>query len=237
MRIGNAVKRFSFNVGFLILSLAGFGFAEPEIFKQYGIKVLEERNLGSLKELVVERNGKKMLIYMSKDGKYLLIGALVDAKTGKNLTKERYREINRVDVSKLPLEDALKITFGKGGKKLIMISDPDCPFCRKAHAYLKNKNVELYVFLFPLNIHPEAFSKSVRILCSEDKTKAYDTALSGGEVKADRCKEGEDRLKKHILVGQIIGVSGTPLFIREDGIRIEGFNVKELEDYLGGKGR
>ena len=237
MRIGNAVKRFSFKVGLLILSLAGFGFAEPEIFKQLGIRVLEERNLGSLKELVVERNGRKMLIYMSKDGKYLLIGALLDAKTGKNLTKERYKEINRVDVSKLPLEDALKITFGKGGKKLIMISDPDCPFCRKAHAYLKNKDVELYVFLFPLDIHPEAFSKSVRILCSEDKVGAYDTALSGGKVSAERCGEGEKMLKKHILVGQIVGVAGTPLFIREDGIRIEGFNVKELEDYLGGKGK
>jgi len=74
----------------MVLTLAGPGFAEPEIFKQLGIKVLEERDLGSLKELVVERGGKKMLIYMSADGKYLLIGALVDAKTGKNLTKERY---------------------------------------------------------------------------------------------------------------------------------------------------
>ncbi len=235
MRIRDAVGRFSFKVGLLILSLAGFGFAEPEIFKQLGIRVLEERNLGSLRELVVERGGKKMLIYMSEDGKYLLIGALVDAKTGKNLTKERYREINRVDVSKLPLKEALRITFGKGSKKLIMISDPDCPFCRKAHAYLRDKDVDLYVFLFPLDIHPGAYTKSVKILCSEDKVKAYDMALSGGEVKADRCKEGEDRLKKHILVGQIIGVSGTPLFIREDGIRIEGFNLRELEDYLGGK--
>ncbi len=234
MRIRNAVKRFSFKVGLLIL-FAGFGFAEPEIFKQFGIRVLEERNLGSLRELVVERNGKKMLVYMTEDGKYLLIGALVDAKTGKNLTKERYREINRVDVSKLPLKEALRITFGKGSKKLIMISDPDCPFCRKAHAYLRDKDVDLYVFLFPLDIHPEAYTKSVKILCSKDRIKAYDIALSGGKVEAENCKEGENLLKKHILVGQIIGVSGTPLFIREDGIRIEGFNLRELEDYLGGR--
>ena len=234
MRMGNALRRFSFSIA-LLFGLTGLSFAEPEVFKRLGIRVIEERDLGSLKEFVIERSGKKMLIYATKDGKYLLIGALLDAKTGKNLTKERYREVNKVDVSKLPLDDALKITFGKGGKKLVMISDPDCPFCRKAHAYLKAKDVDLYVFLFPLDIHPQAYPKSVKILCSQNPAEAYDTALSGGKVEGKKCKEGENLLKKHILVGQILGVSGTPLFIREDGYRIEGFNVRELEEYLGGK--
>ncbi len=233
MRMVNVLKRFSFNLS-VFMTLVGLVFAEPELLKKTGIKVIEERDLGSLKELLVEKGGRKMLLYMSEDGKYILIGALLDAETGKNLTKERYREINRVDVSKLPLEDALRITFGRGGKKLIMISDPDCPFCRRAHAYLKGKDVDLYVFLFPLDIHPEAYQKSVKILCSENKAEAYDIALSGKELKAERCKEGEDMLKKHILVSQIIGISGTPLFIREDGVKIEGFNMSELENYLGG---
>ena len=232
-----ALRRFTFKLAFL-LSLTSLSLAEPEIFKRLGLKVVQERDLGSIREYVVEKGGKKMIIYETKDGKYLFVGALIDPKTGKNLTKERKREIERVDISKLPLGDAIKITFGKGGKKLIMISDPDCPFCRKAHAYLKKKDVELYVFLFPLvEVHPLAYLKSVQILCSGNKAKAYDVALSGGILKEGSCVSGENRLKKHILVGQLLGVSGTPLFITWDGYRIEGFNVKELEEYLGRQGK
>ena len=217
-----------------LIFLYQISFAEPQIFKSIGAKLIEKRDLGSLREYVIEKNGRKMIVYETRDGKYLIIGAILDAKSGKNLTKERYKEINKVDFSKIPLDEALHLKFGKGGKKLVMVSDPDCPFCRKAHAYLKSKNVELYVFLYPLPIHPGAYEKSVRILCSKDREKAYDEALSGKKVGGNKCKEGENLLKKHILVGQILGVNGTPLFVKENGEKIEGFVVSELEEYLGG---
>ncbi|HIP43076.1 MAG TPA: DsbC family protein [Aquifex aeolicus] len=217
-----------------LIFLYQISFAEPQIFKSIGAKVIEERDLGSLMEYVIGKNGRKMIVYETKDGKYLIIGALLDAKSGKNLTKERYKEINKVGFSKIPLDEALHIRFGKGGKKLVMISDPECPFCRRAHRYLKEKNVDLYVFLFPLDIHPNAYKKSVKILCFKDKAKAYDEALSGKEINAKECKKGENLLKKHILIGQMLGVRGTPLFVKENGEKIEGFVVSELEEYLGG---
>jgi len=142
-----------------LIFLYQISFAEPQIFKSIGAKLIEERDLGSLREYVIEKNSRKMIVYETKDGKYLIIGAILDAKSGKNLTKERYKEINKVDFSKIPLEEALHLKFGKGGKKLVMVSDPDCPFCRRAHRYLKEKNVDLYVFLFPLDIHPNAYKK------------------------------------------------------------------------------
>lgn len=220
---------------FVILAFFTLVFSQPQILKSIGAKLIEERDLGSLREYVIEKNGRKMIVYETKDGKYLIIGAILDAKSGKNLTKERYKEINKVDFSKIPLDEALHLKFGKGGKKLVMVSDPDCPFCKRAHEYLKTKNVDLYVFLFPLDIHPNAYKKSVKILCSKDKAKAYDEALSGRDINTKECKEGENLLKKHILVGQILGVRGTPLFVKENGEKIEGFVVSELEEYLGGE--
>ena len=220
---------------FAILSLFAVAFSQPQIFKDLNLKVLEKRDMGSLKEYVVEKNGKKMVIYETKDGKYLIIGAVLDAKTGENLTKERYFQINKVDFKKIPLRDAIHIRFGKGGKKLVMISDTDCPFCKKAHEYLKGKNVDLYVFLYPLPIHPDAERKSIAILCSSNPAKTYNDAMGGKEIRVKICREGEKKLANHILVGQIVGVSGTPTFVLEDGRKVEGFDMKTLEAYLEGR--
>jgi len=209
-------------------------YAEPQIFKAIGAKVIEKRNLGSLNEYVIEKNSKKMIVYETKDGKYIIIGAVLDAKSGENLTKKRYAEINKVDFAKIPLKEAIHLKFGKGGKKLVMISDPDCPYCRRAHEYLKKKDVDLYVFLYPLPIHPDAEKKSKVILCSKNAAKAYKEAMEGKEIKGNVCKEGVEKLASHVLVGQIVGVSGTPTFVLEDGRKVEGLDIGTLEKYLGG---
>lgn len=217
---------------FAILSSFAVSFSEPQIFKALNLKVIEKRDLGSLNEYVVEKNGKKIIIYETKDRRYLIIGVVLDAKTGRNLTKERYSQINKVDFSSIPLHRAIYLRFGKGGTKLVMISDPDCPFCRKAHQYLKNKNVDLYVFLYPLLIHPDAERKSKIILCSKNPAKVYNEVMEGKEIRGKICKEGIEKLNWHIYVGQFVGVSGTPTFVFENGTKVEGFDIYILERRL-----
>lgn len=202
------------------------------VLEKAGAKIVEEKDLGNIVQIVIEfPNGAKEIGYITKDNKYLLIGNVIDAQTGENITAKKYKELEKVEVSQIPLDEAIKL--GNGSKKLIMIADPDCPFCKKAYQYLKSKNVELYIFLFPLDIHPNAYEKSVKILCSKDTAKAYDEVENGNQLQIDKCKEGEDKLKKHILIATKIGVRGTPVFIDvSTGYRIEGFNVSELEEVL-----
>ena len=204
------------------------------VLEKSGAKVVEEKDLGSIVQVVIEfPNGAKEVGYITKDNKYLLIGNVIDVQTGENITAKKYRELEKVEISQIPLDEAIKIKFGNGNKKLIMIADPDCPFCRKAYQYLKNKDVEVYLFLFPLNIHPEAYDKSVKVLCSKDPAKAYDEVENSNQLQIDKCKEGEDKLKRHVLIATKIGVKGTPVFIdASSGYRIEGFNVSELEEVL-----
>jgi len=214
-----------------ILTYCSFSFAG--ILEQLGAKVVEENDLGNIYQVVVQfPDGKKEVGYITKDNKYLIIGNVIDTQTGENITANKYKELDKVDVSKVPLDEAIKLKFGKGDKKLIMVADPDCPFCRKAYEYLKNKDVEVYLFLFPLDIHPKAKEKSVKILCSKDPAKAYDEVENNKELQTSECKEGEDKLKKHILISNTIGVRGTPLFVDMQGHKIEGFNINELEEAL-----
>ncbi|WP_041531183.1 DsbC family protein [Persephonella marina] len=213
--------------------LACFSFSFAGVLEQTGAKIVEEKDLGDISQIVIQfPDGRKEVGYITKDNKYLIIGNVIDAKTGENITAKKYRELDKVDVSKVPLDEAVKLKFGKGTKKLIMVADPDCPFCKKAYQYLKNKDVEVYLFLFPLNIHPQAYDKSVKILCSKDPAKAYDKVESGNQLQVSKCKEGEDKLKRHILIANKLGVRGTPLFIDMQGHKINGLNIPELEEAL-----
>jgi thiol:disulfide interchange protein DsbC len=198
------------------------------------VQVIEARDIGSLYEIVTKDPSKgKQIFYVTKDGTYLIAAANVLTNDKVNLTQKRYEEINRVDVSKLPLKDAIEIKKGNGAKKLITFIDVDCPFCRKSWDWLKTQtDYTLYVFLLPLEMHPQSAGKSVQVLCAKDSETALDKAQSGAEIGSKGCEAGEKMLARQKDVAAENGVDGTPLFITGTGSRITGFNTQALESYL-----
>ena len=198
------------------------------------VKVVGAKDLGDIYELEVQpQKGAKRIFYATKDGAYLIAGANLINKDKVNLTQARQEEIDKVDVSTLPLNDALKIKKGNGAKTLIMFDDVDCPFCRKAYDWLKTKdNYTLYVFFFPLDIHPQSLGKTVGILCAKDQQAAFGRVMSGQEPGGAKCGAGEKLLAMQKAVGDRVGVDGTPLFITDSGARIVGLQIPRLESYL-----
>lgn len=195
--------------------------------------ITEVRDLGSLYEVALEQGKKKGLVYLTKDGKYIVVGGSLVDKDFMNITALRAEELNRVNFSEIPLNDALVIKKGSGAKKLVMITDVDCPFCRKAHEGLKTMtDYTLYVFFLPLPSHPNSHEKSVKVLCSKDPAAALDLAKSDKEIPAEKCAAGEEKLKKHMEFVNSLGINSTPQFIIESGRRIEGANMPALEEYL-----
>ena len=196
-------------------------------------EVIEARDIGSLYELVVKEPSRgKNVYYVTKDGMYLIAGGNLVTKDKVNLTQKRHEEVNRVDVSKLPLKDAIQIKKGNGAKKLIVFYDVDCPFCKRAYDWLKGQtNYTLYMYLFPLDMHPKSADKSVQIFCSKDREVAIERATEG-DIGFQKCEAGEKMLAKHRAVAGQIGIDGTPLFITDTGARISGLQTSVLESYL-----
>ncbi len=197
------------------------------------VQVIEARDLGSLFELVAQEPGReKQVFYVTKDGEYLIAGNLIN-KDKVNVTQERSGEINKVDISKIPLKDAVQIKKGNGAKKLIMFTDVDCPFCRKAYDWLKGQtNYTLYMFFFPLDIHPKSPGKTVQIFCSKNQETAIENAQSDKEIDAQKCEAGEKMLARHKAVAGEVGVDGTPLFLTDSGKKITGLQIPVLTNYL-----
>lgn len=203
-----------------------------KILVEVNAKFIEARDMGSVYEIIIEQTGKKGILYATKDGKYIILGSLLD-KDKNNITRDRFNELNKIEFSQLPLQDAILIKKGNGNKKLVMFTDVDCPFCKKAHNWLKEQtDYTLYVFLIPLPMHQNAPEKSVKVLCSENKIEALDNAKNDKEINGAKCAEGEEMLKKHKALADKFNITGTPLFITETGQKIEGFNQQSIEAYL-----
>lgn len=199
----------------------------------------EYKDIGDLYEVVVSFKDRpqKNILYVTKNMKYVFVGAVYDTTTLKNITSEKYQEINKVDISKIPLSDAITIKKGDGSKKLIMVSDPDCPFCKEAFKWLLGQdNFTLYVFLSPIEaLHPQAKDKSVQILCSKDPVKAFKDVEEGKQLKEKQCEAGLKALAKHALVSEVLQVTGTPTFVLGNGQKVDGFIKPVLEKYLKGE--
>lgn len=228
--------------------LAGLAFSEEpervlkeaegklkETFKNMPIDSFKESVIPGLYEVVTGTQ----VIYFSPKG-YLFFGEIWDAENGKSITAERRQEIESKKVKTIPADKAIRI--GKGPKKVIEFSDPDCPYCRRASEFFdKRDDVTRYVFFVPLRqLHPNAEKKAKFILCSKDTEKTYKEVYSGKYDKEDvvipkDCEETSSKMLKEMeAIAASVGVTGTPLFYIE-GQKVMGANIPEIEKILGGK--
>jgi thiol:disulfide interchange protein DsbC len=90
-------------------------------------KILDIRTIPfkSVWELDIDSGGRKGIVYLDFSKKYLISGSVIDIKAKKDLTRDRFSEINMVDVSKIPLQDALVMGNKNAGRRVIVFDDPD----------------------------------------------------------------------------------------------------------------
>jgi thiol:disulfide interchange protein DsbC len=92
-----------------------------------GVKILTIRTIPvrSMWEVVLQTNGRKELVYIDFSKKYLLSGSLIDIKGKKNLSQDRLADINKVNISQIPLKDALVMGDKNAKHKVIVFDDPE----------------------------------------------------------------------------------------------------------------
>jgi thiol:disulfide interchange protein DsbC len=176
------------------------------------------------------------IIYTDEKFSFLIVeGKVIDPASKRNLTGERLDDLNKVDFSSLPLDQAIKVVKGNGSRKLVVFSDPDCPFCKRLEQreLVNITDVTIYSFLFPLEqLHPDAANKSRAIWCSPDRAKAWTEWVMNNQLPktTTTC---ETPIEKIATLGRKLGVSSTPTLIFSDGKRMLGaYPAKEIEQAL-----
>ena len=92
-----------------------------------GLKVLEilMSPIKGMWEVDVDAGGKKGLVYVDFSKKYLVSGSIISLKGKTNLTDDRFAELTKVDVSQIPLDDALVMGEKDAKYKVVVFDDPD----------------------------------------------------------------------------------------------------------------
>jgi thiol:disulfide interchange protein DsbC len=201
--------------------------ALQKAFPQLKIDSITQSEIKGVYEVVTGQN--VIYYYPEKD---LVIAGEIYTKEGKNLTAEKKGAIAAQMVKTLPLEKAVKI--GNGKNVVIEITDPDCPYCRKASEFfIKRTDVTRYIFFAPL-AHPAAITKIHYILSSENKAQAYEEMMLGSEIPANAPPATEaikELAQEHIALAKKVGVTGTPTFFI-NGQQVVGADTKKIESLL-----
>ncbi len=90
-------------------------------------KVLDVRRspIDELCEVAIEIRGKKVILYIDSSKKHMIAGSIIDVASKVNLTQQRVNDMNRVDTSRIPLDDALLLGKADAKYKVIVFDDPD----------------------------------------------------------------------------------------------------------------
>ncbi|MEO8306191.1 MAG: DsbC family protein [Betaproteobacteria bacterium] len=206
--------------------------AAPRISETAAIKkLLEQRfdgvSIGHISKTpyfgLYEVQFDDQIVYTDAKVTYVLVGSIYEAATKKNLTEAKQREYSRVAVDALPLDLAFKRVKGNGARKLVVFSDPDCPFCARLEKELKGiDNVTIYTFLYPIDqLHPDAARKSKLIWCAPDKLKAWDAFFESGALPKN-SGDCENPVATLNALGQKLRVQATPTLVFADGSVIPG---------------
>ncbi|MGB9109025.1 MAG: DsbC family protein [Telluria sp.] len=183
------------------------------------IESIKETPYGGLYELRVAGD----ILYTDKKGEYLVIGHVYDAKTTRDLTRERIDDINKIKFSDLPFNDAIKQVKGDGKRVIAVFEDPNCGYCKRLRqTALKDlNNVTIYTFMYNI-LSDDSAVKSKNIWCSADRGKAWDDWMIAGKaapVAAASCETPNDKV---LALGQKLKITGTPAIFFADGTRIPG---------------
>ncbi len=166
-----------------------------------------------------------IVAYVSEDGRYLLQGDLIDLDLNVNLSELSRNDSRRELVG--ALEDAQAILFSPGEVKhsVTVFTDIDCGYCRKLHAQIDGyleRGIEVRYVLYPRNgPASRAWSTSEDVWCSRDRGKALTAAKLDREFQTSKCDAS--MISTHYMLGQDVGLSGTPAIVFEDGTLVAGY--------------
>ncbi|VAV84024.1 Thiol:disulfide interchange protein DsbC [hydrothermal vent metagenome] len=195
--------------------------------KKYNAKILkiEQSPVKGLWAIELSENEKPIKLYIDYGKKHLIGNITKLADLGK---PPKQPELRKIDLKKIPLEDALIMGNPDAKYKVIVFDDPDCPYCAKLHVEIKKilkkrKDIAFYIKLFPLPMHPEAYEKSKAILCGKSKAVSLlDDVFAGKDIGKPKCKTGRT-IDDNIKLAAELGITGTPSLILPGGYVYPGY--------------
>ena len=166
-----------------------------------------------------------IVAYISADGRYLLQGDLIELDNNVNLT-EQSRTIARRELIASVADDQF-IAFTPSDVKftVTVFTDVDCTYCRKLHSQIDDylaQGIEVRYLLYPRNgPASRSWSTSEDVWGARDRNQALTDAKLDRGFETQKCDSSA--VTESYMLGQDIGLTGTPAIVFADGTLVSGY--------------
>jgi len=168
--------------------------------------------------------------YLIEGGRYIFIGDMIDLKTARNLTESSRRELVVEAFADFGAEK--QIVYPAANEELAVLNvftDTSCGYCQKLHQeveYLQEAGISVHYYAYPRggNRGP-GYSDLRKVWCADDQQEAMSIAkgVKGGNLAADEDCDAAQYVDDGYILGNQIGVTGTPALFASDGTKFNGY--------------
>jgi len=198
-----------------------------------GIKLEDVRN--SPINGVYEITRGSDITYSSSDGRYVIVGDMIDVDNDSNLTETRRRGIRARMIETVPESEMLVFSPKDPKYTITVFTDIDCSYCRRLHSQMAEYNrlgIRVRYLFYPRSgPNTESWRKAEAVWCAANRNDALTRAKNGEEIKSSKCSG--DIIARDYELGHKLDVDGTPAIFLASGEMLPGYAPPaQLAKYL-----
>ena len=177
----------------------------------------------------------KQIYYATNDGKYLIVGNVINLNTKESITENTKMNQRLSIIDSMDMKNFMIFKPKKTDHILTIFTDTSCPYCQKLHNEIPDlleNNIEIRYVLFSRNGNDvDAYQQLVSAWCSADKVDALEDLFSGDIL--DDVSNCENPIARNFDYAGLLSVEGTPTIFLEDGRIIPGYqNYKNILAFI-----
>ena len=187
------------------------------------INFIEE---SSMPDFYVVNVANNQILYVSKDFKFVLAGEVIALNDGEITSLNDIYENKFIKniISSIKPNESIDFISSNERFKLKIFTDVSCSYCRLLHSeidqYLSN-GITINYLAFPRDgLDSEVYKDMVSVWCSLDPKDSLNKLKKGKNIESKNCK---NPVEEHFRKGSLIGITGTPTIILEDGTKFSGY--------------
>ena len=166
-----------------------------------------------------------IVAYVSEDGRYLLQGDLIDLDEQVNLTERSRVDARRALISSLTEDQGILFSPEEVKYHVTVFTDVDCTYCRKLHSQIDEylaQGIAVRYMLYPRNGPASpSWKTSEDVWCATDRQSALTAAKRDRSFESHKCNASP--VTESYVLGQDVGLTGTPAIVFDDGTLISGY--------------
>tara|TARA_B000000609_G_C24154120_1_gene339341 strand:+ start:212 stop:919 length:708 start_codon:yes stop_codon:yes gene_type:complete len=178
------------------------------------------------------------ILYVSYDYKFVFAGDLIGIQDeGIVSINDKYKtKFTQKLISTIKPGESIDFISEKERYRIKVFTDVSCAYCRLFHSEIEEyleKGITVQYLGFPRDgLEGKVFNNMQSAWCSNNKKQSLTKLKLGEEIKKELC---QNPIREHFRIGSLIGITGTPTIVLDDGRKFSGYIpadqlIKLIED-------